>query len=215
METGLIDMRTLLVAAAAIIAVEVVASPVLSAGLYHPMVVLAAARLLEVFLIILAVRVGGKGMASLGLSRSRITSGVKRGLIWSAGLGLAATGAALVLLAFGSHPLPLVRTHIPEGRRELILFFAVGGVLGPVAEELFFRGVLYGFLRRWGAVAALLLSSLIFVLSHPASHGIRITHLVGAVLFGLAYEVERNLLVPITVHILGNLAIFTLSLLPW
>jgi membrane protease YdiL (CAAX protease family) len=35
---------------------------------------------------------------------------------------------------------------------------------------------------------------------------------VGGVVFALAYEKEKNLLVPIVIHISGNLAIFALSL---
>jgi hypothetical protein len=36
---------------------------------------------------------------------------------------------------------------------------------------------------------------------------------VGGVLFAAAYEKEKNLLVPVTIHCLGNLAIFSLSLI--
>jgi membrane protease YdiL (CAAX protease family) len=42
---------------------------------------------------------------------------------------------------------------------------------------------------------------------------IPITQLIGGILFAVAYEIEKNLLVPITIHFMGNLAIFTLSFL--
>jgi hypothetical protein len=96
---------------------------------------------------------------------------------------------------------------------DLALFFLVGGMVGPAAEELFFRGILYGFFRRWGVIVALILSTLIFVLCHPIGHGIPVTRVVGGILFAVAYEVGGSLIVPITIHTLGNLAIFTISLI--
>jgi hypothetical protein len=36
---------------------------------------------------------------------------------------------------------------------------------------------------------------------------------VGGIIFAVAYEMEASLMVPITIHILGNMAIFTLSLI--
>jgi hypothetical protein len=35
---------------------------------------------------------------------------------------------------------------------------------------------------------------------------------VGGIVFAVAYELEGNLMVPITIHVLGNTAIFALSL---
>ena len=49
-------------------------------------------------------------------------------------------------------------------------------------------------------------------LAHPFYPAIPVTQVVGGLLFAVAYEVEKNLMVPITIHILGNMALFTLSL---
>jgi hypothetical protein len=91
----------------------------------------------------------------------------------------------------------------------------VGVLIGPLAEEIFFRGILYGFFRKWGVPTAILLSTLLFVLSHTHTSGsiIPVTQLIGGILLAISYEVEKNLLVPIAIHCLGNLAIFTLALL--
>ena len=94
----------------------------------------------------------------------------------------------------------------------MMLFFLVGGVVAPVAEEILFRGLVYGFLRRWGAILAVILSTALFALAPPL-RGLPLTQIVGGLLFASAYEMENNLLVPITIHVLGNLAIFTLSAL--
>jgi membrane protease YdiL (CAAX protease family) len=213
MEAGSINLKTLVRAVAAVAAVEVGASLLIAEGRFHPMMLLGAARLLEILLIILTVRLWAGDLESIGLSPLGVPYALERGLLWSAGLGLIAVCTWVILLSAGLQPLKLIRAQLPPGGNDLVLLFAVGGLLGPVAEELFFRGVFYGFFRRWGAPAAVLLSSLIFVLSHPTSHGIRLTQAVGGILFAVAYEVERSLLVPITIHVLGNLAIFSLSLL--
>jgi membrane protease YdiL (CAAX protease family) len=213
MEAGSINLKTLARTVAAVAAVEVGVSLLIAEGRFHPMMLLGAARLLEILLIILMVRLWAGGLESLGLSALGAPYALERGLLWSAGLGLIAACAWVILLWAGLQPLRLIRAQLPPEGNDLVLLFLVGGLLGPVAEELFFRGVLYGFLRRWGVPAAVLLSSLIFVLSHPTSHGVRLTQAVGGVLFAVAYEVERSLLVPITIHVLGNLVIFSLSLL--
>ena len=102
---------------------------------------------------------------------------------------------------------------MPVNRNELVLLFLVGGMVGPVAEEVFFRGICYGFFRRWGVFAAVVLTTGIFVLAHSLKFGVPVPQTIGGILFAMAYELEGSLLVPIIIHILGNLAIFSISLL--
>ncbi len=209
MEAKEIPIRTLFLCLAAVLAVEL-GTRVVTA---HPMLILGGARLLEILLIVLIVVTWGKGLSSIGLARSEMVSGLKKGLIWSAGFGAITSIACVGLFAASINPLTFIRAQIPTHTSDLILFFIVGGILGPVAEELFFRGILYGFLRRWGVIVALVFSTLIFVLCHPINSGIPVTRLLGGILFAVAYELSGSLIVPITIHALGNLAIFTLSLL--
>ena len=213
MEAKEIQLKTLLLCLASVIAVELGTWVVTSQSGSHPMLILAPARLLQIVLIILIVVTWGKGLSSIGLARSEMVSGLKEGLLWSAGFGAIATFACVGLFFVSINPLTLIKTPLPTQATDLVLFFIVGGIIGPVAEEVFFRGILYGFLRRWGVIVALILSTLIFVLCHPISHGIPITRLVGGIVFALAYEIGGSLTVPITIHTLGNLAIFTLSLI--
>ena len=177
------------------------------------MIALGIARLFEIILISLIVLVWEKGLPSIGLARSKMFSGFKKGLIWSAGFGVLALFAFLVLFLLGIDPAALIRTFLPTKQNDILLFFLIGGIVAPVAEEVFFRGLLYGFFRRWGVIAALFLSTLLFVLPHIGSHGLPVTQMVGGLLFAIAYEVEGSLMVPITIHVLGNMAIFTLSLI--
>jgi len=113
----------------------------------------------------------------------------------------------------GSNPLPLIKTSLPSQPWSVILFFAVGGLLAPIAEEVFFRGLIYGYMRRWGIIIACLFSVTPFVLLHSTGGSLPIPQIAGGIIFALAYELEGSLLVPIIIHSSGNLAIFSLSLL--
>ncbi|MBU0768386.1 MAG: CPBP family intramembrane metalloprotease, partial [Proteobacteria bacterium] len=70
-----------------------------------------------------------------------------------------------------------------------------------------------GYLRRWGPIAAILGSTLLFVTVHPDLRNIPIPQIVGGLLFAFSYEVEKNLMVPIVIHMSGNLALFSLPYL--
>ena len=85
-------------------------------------------------------------------------------------------------------------------------------MVSPITEEIVFRGVLYGYLRRWGILAAIIGSTVLFVLAHSIQGVFPLTQVVGGIVFAVAYEREHNLLVPMVIHILGNLAIFTVTL---
>jgi len=179
---------------------------------YPYLLVLGVERLLLGVLLLLVAVHDGRGPSSFGFGRDRIAGGLKRGLIWSAFAGLAALLFFAVLYAAHISPLTLIRTPLPDSGLELVLFFLVGGLIGPVVEEIFFRGIVYGFLRRWGLVLALVGTSVVFVAAHIGSAVIPLPQIVGGIIFAIAYEMEGTLLVPITIHILGNSAIFTLCL---
>jgi membrane protease YdiL (CAAX protease family) len=211
METKPIRVITLALSFAAVAFVE--AGLAFSKGTFNPLLRLGVARLLELGLIVLAVQSVEESLSSIGLERTRWIDGLKRGLVWSAGFGVLSGIVFAVLFMVGIDPLLLIRTRLPRNPADLRLFFVVGGIVAPAAEEVFFRGILYGFLRRWGIAVALFLSTCAFAFIHGLGHGLPVPQVVGGILFAVAYELEQNLLVPITIHGLGNLAIFSLSLL--
>jgi membrane protease YdiL (CAAX protease family) len=211
-ETDKIRPKTLIVSSVAIFLIEMAARFAVLETLCNPMAILGMARVTEIILILLIVLYWGEGLSSIGLARTRISFGFKKGLIWSAGFGLVAFLVFGVPYIAGINTLRLIQMRFPVKGGDIILFFLVGGIVAPVAEEIFFRGLLYGFFRRWGVVLALIASTLIFVLFHPFNHGIPLPQIVGGIVFAVAYELEGSLMVPITVHALGNLAIFSLSL---
>lgn len=146
---------------------------------------------------------------TIGLYSDQILSGLKKGMIWSFAFGALAGAAFLVLLAAGISPLQLLHLRLPPEPWQKILFFAVGGLIAPAAEEIVFRGIIYGFFRKWGALFAIAASTLLFSLAHP---GVSYVQITGGILFAISYEKEKNLIVPITIHTLGNLALFSVSL---
>ncbi len=213
METKQIEIKTLLICIAAILCIEGARWLAVSRIQWNGMMLLGLTRLLEIGVILLIVSVHGNGIHSIGLEASQISSGIKRGIIWSAGFGVIVFSAFLFLFLFEIDPLALIRAPLPSRRMEILIFFAVGGIIAPIGEETFFRGILYGFFRRWGFSMAIVLSTFLFVMPHLESSGLPITQIIGGVLFAVAYEVEESLIVPIMIHSFGNMAIFIISLL--
>jgi membrane protease YdiL (CAAX protease family) len=211
METEKIDLKTLLLSLAAVVLTELGTRSLASFEIAPPIALTGAARLIEISLILMIVIIWGKGVVSLGLSRDTIVPGLTRGLLWSLAFGLVAAAGFGILFWAGANPFELIHTRLPEEKLGVILFFLIGGTIAPVAEEIIFRGLIYGFFRRWGAVIAIVVSTIIFVLAHAIFSRIPVTQTVGGILFALAYEIEGSLMVPITIHVLGNLAIFLLG----
>jgi membrane protease YdiL (CAAX protease family) len=91
----------------------------------------------------------------------------------------------------------------------VLLVLLVVTLLVPVAEEAFFRGFAYRLLRaRWGALAALAITSVGFALVHGLDPGAWLPVLpIGMILGGLA-ERSRSLLPPVVAHgVVNGLAI--------
>jgi membrane protease YdiL (CAAX protease family) len=213
METDRITVTNLIVSTGVVLCVEVGAGALATGMPSNPMLLLGMIRVLETALLLSAAVISGNGLSSLGLARSGVISGFARGLLWSFGFGLSALGVFLILYAFGVNGMALIHTRLPESPGAIGLLFLVGGLVGPAAEELFFRGILYGFFRRWGVFVALTVSTLVFVLAHPGFPHIPFTQVVGGIVFAAAYEIEGSLAAPLTIHILGNTAIFALSMI--
>lgn len=84
-------------------------------------------------------------------------------------------------------------------------------ILAPIVEELFIRGVLYGFLRsKWGVRAGILVSSLIFALLHGFSLILFPTFIAGVV-FAILYERTGSLAPCIIAHSTFNLVAVVVS----
>ena len=208
---GYVNGVTLLMAVLVVVAVELPLSLISGCNTLSPLLILGISRFMEGVLIVAVLRMGKLPIA--GFSMGTALPGIKKGLLWSAGFGGIVILAFLVFRALGADPFLFLRAGLPHNTVDILLVLLVGGMIAPVTEELFFRGILYGFLRRWGMPAATVISSVIFALAHTTFTGSFFIQLTGGLLFAVAYEMEKNLMVPITLHILGNLALFGISFL--
>jgi uncharacterized protein len=177
-----------------------------------PLFWLGGLRLVQIGAMVWIVATQENGLAVIGWQLRGWPKGLGKGAVWSAGFGLIVGCAMLALHWTGRNPLAMVQSPLPAEKMELAAYLLVGGCIAPVAEELCFRGVLFTYFRRWGFIPALLASTVIFVALH-STRALPVTQIVGGVVFAISYEISRNLMVPITIHALGNLAIFSISLL--
>jgi uncharacterized protein len=115
-----------------------------------------------------------------------------------AGLGVVANAREPAILASFANPYTAA------------LAFVIVGFLVPLAEEIFFRGVLYRWLRdRWGRNTGIIVSSMIFGALH-----FELTSAISAFVYGLAlawiYERLHSLWASTLVHALNNITVFAL-----
>jgi uncharacterized protein len=213
MESDRIRMKMLLVATAAIVLLESVSSSAVSADMASAMVATGLTRCVGIgILLTITFKMQGR-LNAIGLRPSAIGSGILKGIVWSMGFGaVVAVGLAVGRLA-GIIPVGLFQFRMPLQPVDILSYFLVGAGVAPIAEEIYFRGFVFGYLRRWGPIAAILGSTLLFVVVHPDLQNIPIPQIVGGLLFALSYEVEKKLMVPIVIHMSGNLALFSLPYL--
>lgn len=211
MEANKIKLGTVIISIAVIVVVELTARILISRNLLAHFTGLGLARLAEIILLLIIVKAQQQNIATIGLALPRVYSGLKKGLIWAVSFGVAAGIVLLIIHLAGINLSGLFQMRLPSESNRLITFLLVGTLIAPIAEEIFFRGILYGFFRRWGIPTAVILSTILFILPHSSGTTIPVTQLIGGILFAVSYEIEKNLWVPITIHCLGNLAIFTLA----
>lgn len=205
-----ISTAFLLASLLAVVLLEVAAAALGAHVLLPRLGMIAATRTAQMLAVMTLAVFQAGGVHMLGLDKKALLPGFKKGLVWSAGFAAAAGLLFLGLFIAGQNPLMLIRSPLPADLSQRVLYFCVGGIVAPVAEEIVFRGLIFGYLRRWGLPAAVLVSTALFAAFHlPA---IPVTQIVGGVVFAIAYHTGKSLMVPIVIHVLGNLAIFTLSL---
>ncbi|NLW16998.1 MAG: CPBP family intramembrane metalloprotease [Firmicutes bacterium] len=148
-------------------------------------------------------------LAEFGLTREKFKSSLKSGIL--AGLASQAINISislLIVLALGASRAMWARTE-----REIPLYFwgwavfSISAVIiGPLVEELIFRGVIFEFTKyKYGRRMAIGYTTLIFAIMHgfnPVTLG---QSLVSGIVFALVYEREGNLAAPVIGHSVHNL----------
>ena len=170
---------------------------------------------------VLGVDLGGSrhGPGWVGVRLPGLRDLAAVGLGYGLALGFGIGGAILVStfgIEAGSNQAAELASRDPS---VLLLLIPASFVLIGPGEELLFRGIVQGRLReRFSAPAAVLLASVIFAAVHyvalsgsPEARLVTVGILVGpALVFGSAYELTENLVVPALIHGAYNATLFTL-----
>jgi membrane protease YdiL (CAAX protease family) len=151
------------------------------------------------------------GIAALGLrSRRPITDALVGAVM---GLGIMALVSFVVFpievlvwnALTGGPPGPIDQLPFDFTAPVIVLGIISVVVISPVAEEIFFRGFVYGSLRgRFGFWASAAMSAATFSLFHPPPQLMVLIFVVGFVLAWL-YERRGSLAAPIAAHVAFNL----------
>jgi membrane protease YdiL (CAAX protease family) len=132
------------------------------------------------------------------------------------GVATAVTGQVIVAVYTGLVQLVgldslLPGTNVPEKLFEEPLVLPLVGVatvlVAPLVEETFFRGFVFGGLRRYGFFWAALISGLLFSAAHLSLGGLIPLALVG-MLFAWSYSRTGSLWTSIYAHLIFNLVSF-------
>ena len=146
-----------------------------------------------------------------GLSLKNYSKGYKTGLLWSALFGIIALTLYFSLNFLEINTLKYLLIKLPKNNPEAILFFITAGLISPIAEEIFFRGFIYTYFRKYNAAIALVLSTVFFALPHFQLNTFPAIPIIGGIVFALSFEYSKSLAAPIIIHISGNLSLFLLQ----
>lgn len=121
-------------------------------------------------------------------------------------------GPSLFRALLGDGPDPALSAHSPEGAAAAYLL--VGVLLGPAAEEAYFRGVLQPALSGRSRALGVAGSALVFAVVHAAANpgSVPVAQLVGGILFGVLAVRTGGVLAGWVAHACANGFILFLNL---
>jgi len=156
------------------------------------------------FIVVLRRRIGWRGFGLKPISLQTVILSVVVGLLCVPLMGVVGTAVQKLLGR------PMVSPQLPFlapagfSYTALVGMLIIGGLLAPFAEELIFRGLLFGWLRRfWRVWPAVLASAAVFGLIHGLIPIIFAAAAVGMVL-AIAYEKTGSLWSPVIIHATQN-----------
>lgn len=172
---------------------------------FHQIYLLGLLRTVDVFVLLT--------WGPLTLERIEISEVLRDAL----GFTFLVSAAGIIFLAcwkflFGSSMLKLGPGLFHQSVSTRIAFYVTSCVVSPIAEELFFRGLIYRKLReKYGAWICIFSVSVLFAFTHYYFNRQVMQALMpflGSLIFCLGYEKAKFILTPILLHIFGNLIIF-------
>ncbi|MBN2372984.1 CPBP family intramembrane metalloprotease [bacterium] len=156
----------------------------------------------------------GYSLSHIGLSAGRLKKGLKHGLLWCAGFGLAVGISGAILFLSGTNPLSFFGRAGSRNTSGIIAYFLIGCLIGPIVEDMAFIGIIYNSLRaRLNLVFSVLIVAGIFAAAHGLISLSLLIQFTGALLFTLSFEFSGSLLAPLIIHCAGNMAIFAIQFL--
>lgn len=169
----------------------------------------AYAITLGITYLLVTARSGGEARDALRLQRPAM------GLPVFAMAGIALALAVQFVGNFLPIPKQLPIEEMFRSRPTAFAVMAFGILVAPLAEEIFFRGLLLPVLRRrWGVAAAVILSSLLFAFIHQAQLAAAWAPLLLIFVVGVALGVTRvktdSVAACVMLHMAYNATLFTL-----
>lgn len=171
--------------------------------------VLDAAAIASIFYFVL--KGGQRGIDSLGLTAKNMLLNIKYGVTAYVGLIPALLGVTLAAAAvFKIFNIPVEPQQMVEMLKEetkmpsLMYMIIFASFFGPFMEEIFFRGFVYGALRKKiGVSGGILMSAAFFACVHVNMASFMPILILG-ILLAYIYEKTGSLVSSITVHIMHN-----------
>ncbi len=153
------------------------------------------------------IRRRNSGWDSVGLKSVPFSWLVIAFVITSIAIPITGLITLIVMLALGM-PLenPQLEFLLPEDITGVQAFgmILLAGILAPFGEEVFFRGVLYQYLRdKWGVITGVIVSSLLFGLIH-LNLAVGITAFLLGILLAVLFEYSRSLWTSVLIHAVNN-----------
>ncbi len=148
---------------------------------------------------------------SLGISLKTFSKKIKLGIVSY----IAIVPVLVAMLAFLSNLAtrlnyqppahPLIDIIFTEKSVPFLIFlFLLGGIIGPIVEEIFFRGFAYPAIKnKTGAMFATIITATFFAALHQNLFAFLPIFFLGAVL-AYVYEKSGSLIPSVTIHILHN-----------
>ncbi|UZW67803.1 CPBP family intramembrane metalloprotease [Priestia flexa] len=91
--------------------------------------------------------------------------------------------------------------------------FISASIVSPVYEEIFYRGFLYRWFRRWGVLPATLISSVLFTLAHLPTYNTLLVNFISGGILCWVYEKTGSVVPGMIIHGVFNGIAITLAAL--
>ena len=145
MAAKIINLKTLLLSAGVILAVELGLHWVAWPKNISSLVLLGIARVLEGLILLATVQLFcPRGTAAIGLRFRNFSNGLKKGLVWSAGFGILVLLVSIILyLTSGINAFEIMQSGRPTAKGGIWLFLIIGGVVASTLATLLVMPVLY------------------------------------------------------------------------